>query len=338
MESINPETIQPQPTENAVSVFGASNDVNDFPVLKAFQQYIDAEQAKARKRMLGLSVFFVILLSLVVITFTIVIMNVSQRNQDLSDRLLDIALRERSAQPVVNVQPQAPVVQQPSPETYMKPFMEKLESLTKAVAEQKQQAPAPIVVAPQVAPQQPVELAETKRLKEELKNLQKQIDEEKAKREAEKKEEERLRKVEEHRRRLYPEYYSRQEASQQQPANFVRPITTMPTPPPQVQAPQTPVVQPTTYVRPITTLPAANQQAPAPSQTFVRPITTLPAAQASNNSSQVQIKDKELQDLVKNAKPKNPQEKTAPSSSTLPQSQKSETLKVGDGVEMILPL
>jgi hypothetical protein len=332
MEPLNPESIQPNASDNAVSVFGASNDVNDFPVLKAFQQYIDAEQAKARKRMLGLSVFFVILLSLVVITFTIVIMNVSQRNQDLSDRLLDIALRERTSQPVVNVQPQAPVVQQPSPESYMKPFMEKLESLTKAVAEQKQQqVPAPIVVAPQVAPQQPIESAETKRLKDELKNLQRQIDEEKAKREAEKKEEERLRKVEEHRRRLYPEYYSRQDSAQQQ--SYVRPITSLPAQ--QVTQPPSPAtgVQPT-YVSPITTLPAAKPQESATTQGFVRPITSLPSMQTS------QIKDKELQDLVKNAKPKNTNEKTvAPKTPTVEQvAPKSETLKIGDGVEMILPM
>jgi hypothetical protein len=53
-----------------------------------------------------------------------------------------------------------------------------------------------------------------------------------------------------------------------------------------------------------------------------------------------QIKDKELQDLVKNAKPKNTNEKTvAPKTPTVEQvAPKSETLKIGDGVEMILPM
>ena len=36
---------------NAVSVYGQTDGLDDFPVLKAFQQYIDSEQAKARKRM-----------------------------------------------------------------------------------------------------------------------------------------------------------------------------------------------------------------------------------------------------------------------------------------------
>ena len=31
--------------------------MDDFPVLKAFQQYIDAEQAKARKRMAIMGIF-----------------------------------------------------------------------------------------------------------------------------------------------------------------------------------------------------------------------------------------------------------------------------------------
>ena len=131
---MNPEITEPEaatPAANAVSIFGQGGSPNDFPVLKAFQEYIDAEQAKARKRMLGLSVFFIVLLVVIVITFTLVVMSVINRNQSLSDRLLDIALREKSpAQPVVNVQSPAPapvvqpVVHQPSQEESLKPVME----------------------------------------------------------------------------------------------------------------------------------------------------------------------------------------------------------------------
>ena len=63
---MNPEITEPEaatPAANAVSIFGQGGSPNDFPVLKAFQEYIDAEQAKARKRMLGLSVFFIVCLS-----------------------------------------------------------------------------------------------------------------------------------------------------------------------------------------------------------------------------------------------------------------------------------
>ena len=81
--------------DNTLSILPSDGASNEFPVLKAFQQYIDAEQAKARKRMLGLSVFFIILLVVVVVTFVLVLTTVVNRNQALSDRLLDYALKER---------------------------------------------------------------------------------------------------------------------------------------------------------------------------------------------------------------------------------------------------
>ena len=71
---MNPEVTEPEEasqTTNAVSLFGQGGGPNDFPVLKAFQEYIDAEQAKARKRMLGLCVFFILLLVVIVVTFTV---------------------------------------------------------------------------------------------------------------------------------------------------------------------------------------------------------------------------------------------------------------------------
>ena len=48
--------------DNPLSIVPSEETTTEFPVLKAFQEYIDAEQAKARKRMLGLSVFFILLL------------------------------------------------------------------------------------------------------------------------------------------------------------------------------------------------------------------------------------------------------------------------------------
>ena len=81
----------------AVSIFGQAQGINDFPVLKAFQEYIDAEQAKARKRMLGLSIFFLVLLAIVVVTFTLIVISVIDRNQSLSDRLLEFAMRKLGA-------------------------------------------------------------------------------------------------------------------------------------------------------------------------------------------------------------------------------------------------
>ena len=63
---------------NAVSVYGRNADaLDDFPVLKAFQQYIDAEQAKAHKRLMSVCVFFTILILTVIGVFMFIIMNIS---------------------------------------------------------------------------------------------------------------------------------------------------------------------------------------------------------------------------------------------------------------------
>lgn len=223
MESdINPTEDAPH-AANAVSIFGSAGNTNDFPVLKAFQEYIDAEQAKARKRMLGLSIFFILLLVVVVVTFTLVMTSVINRNQALSDRLLDIALREKTqAQPVVNVQPPAPqpvvqpVIQQPSQADVLKPVLEKFDKLAEAMVKAQQQqhvpvaAPAPVVVttaaAPSPATQPSAESTEIARLREELRR---EIEARKEQ-EAKAKEEKRKAEIEAHRRRLYPEYYARQ--------------------------------------------------------------------------------------------------------------------------------
>lgn len=229
-----PHIQQPQTDATALSVFGqASGAGNDFPVLKAFQEYLEAEQAKSRKRMLNLSIFFVVLLVVVVVTFSIIMAAVinrdqqnmsaiATRNQELSDKLLDIALRDRTppAQPsVVNVQPAPQPVPQPQPsqESLLKPLLEKIENLSSAVAAARQQPiqPAPVVVtAAAPVPQVPVESAETIRLREELKREREAIEAVKAEREKLKAEQEKLRreKIEQHRRRLYPDYYAREDA------------------------------------------------------------------------------------------------------------------------------
>ncbi len=219
---INDSQEAPQPA-NAVSIFGSTGNSNDFPVLKAFQEYIDAEQVKARKRMLGLSVFFILLLVVVVVTFTLVMTSVINRNQTLSDRLLDIALREKpsSAQPVVNVQqpvPQPvvqPLVQPMSQAEALKPVLEKFDKLAETLAKNQvplpMAAPAPVVVttaAPSPVVQQPsAESQEVTRLREELRREKEARESERKKAEEDKRQAEK----EAFLRRQYPDYYARQD-------------------------------------------------------------------------------------------------------------------------------
>lgn len=211
----------------AVSVFDQANAMNDFPVLKAFQEYIDAEQARSRKRMLWLSIFFIVLLVVVVVTFSMFMATVinrdqlnlsmiATRNQELSDKLLDIALRERvpTAQPVVNVQQPVPMVQQHSSDqtALLKPMLDRLEQLAAKFGQPRDQQQSTSAVAAQSA--QARESAETRRLRQDQDEIRRQREAVAAERKKLKEEQERLHQeqVERHRRRLYPEYYAQEDA------------------------------------------------------------------------------------------------------------------------------
>ena len=188
--------------ENSLSILPAEGTTNEFPVLKAFQEYIDAEQAKARKRMLGLSVFFIVLLVVVVVTFVLVLTTVVNRNQALSDRLLDYALKERERAPQVQapVQPQPPApvaAPQPSFQELLKPLLERLE---------RQQAEMKASYEKQRAAEVKAEALEAAR-NEELRKAREDLEKE---RERTKRENDRQAEIERHLRRLYPDYYQRQ--------------------------------------------------------------------------------------------------------------------------------
>ena len=203
----------------ALRLFEQANGMNDFPVLKAFQEYIEAEQARARKRTIGLTVFFVVLLVVVVVAFSVIMAAVinrdqqslsaiATRNQELSDKLLDIALRERAptAQPVVNVQQPAPHPAAEATGAALKPVLDRLET----IAANLKPAPAAPVAKPAPAPTSP-EIDAAQRQQDELRRQREAVAAERARLKAE---QEKLRqeRVEEHRRRLYPEYYAQQDA------------------------------------------------------------------------------------------------------------------------------
>lgn len=184
-----------------------SEGSNDFPVLKAFQEYIDAEQAKARKRMLGLSVFFIILLVVVVVTFVLILTTVVNRNQALSDRLLDYALSERHREMAV---PQQTVIQPhvstASVQDMIKPIIERLEreqaSMKTAYEQQQKEAKA-------------IADARDRERVAELEKARKELQKERARA---KKEADAQAAKERHLRRLYPEYYGQRDEVYPSPA------------------------------------------------------------------------------------------------------------------------
>lgn len=204
----------------AVSLYGGQDGLDDFPVLKAFQQYVDAEQAKARKRMIQLCIFFAVLMSVVIGIFVTLIIGITNRNQALNDRLVEQALKDR--QPVVMPQPAAPS----AGEEALRAMADSMSNMQKQLIEQQsrlaeqqlklaEQAvknaaaaaapqPAPPAVHPASNPN--AEQAAAKAVEEKLKSAREKL---KAEREAIAKERESLRmqEIELQRRRLYPELY-----------------------------------------------------------------------------------------------------------------------------------
>ena len=137
MNDKSPIDMEPEVNSNAVSIYGQGDAMDDFPVLKAFQQYIDAEQAKARKRLISLGIFFGIMMGAVIAVFLVLLFNINERNQTLNDRLVEFAMKERQQQAAVVVQP--PVQQD---NTALLSLTSKLEELQKKLNESEKKAEA----------------------------------------------------------------------------------------------------------------------------------------------------------------------------------------------------
>lgn len=201
--------IDPDLNQNAVRLYGEDDNVmEDFPVLKAFQQYIDAEQAKARKRLLSLGIFFGILMGAIIAVFVVLLMEISKRNQVLNDRLVEFAMKDRerqAQQPPVVVQP--PVQQDGSAilalttklDEMQKKLLESQESLVKAERERAAAAAAAEAAAkPKVPSPEEQEIARLKAL----------LQAERDKNDAEK-EKKKAAELENYRRTHYPELYEK---------------------------------------------------------------------------------------------------------------------------------
>lgn len=61
---------------NAVSIYKSNDALDNFPVLKAFQQYVDAEHTKAQKRLMSVCAFFSMLIVVIIGVFLFVVMNI----------------------------------------------------------------------------------------------------------------------------------------------------------------------------------------------------------------------------------------------------------------------
>ena len=196
-----PGVDSPIPPQNAVSVY-SQDAMDDFPVLKAFQQYIDAEQAKARKRILSLGIFFGILTGAIIAVFVILLLNMSVRNQQLNDRILEFVMKDRDRQPVV-VQP-AP---QPDASSLVASLVAKLDAMQSKIAEEQAKKVEESLKRAQEAPPAAAPGRKTPSSEQlEIERLRAQLAAEREKAAVEK-ERRRQEELEAYRRKHYPELY-----------------------------------------------------------------------------------------------------------------------------------
>lgn len=222
--------VEPGIPSNAVSVYGQADAMDDFPVLKAFQQYVDAEQAKAQKRMTTLCVFFAIILSIVVGVFVALILSISNAKNDANDKMIQYMLQERERQHAVAAQGG---VANPQNDAAFKALTDTVTALQKQLADQQlkmieekqraaeeavkraAEAAAAQVKARQPEPPSPDQLAMEKKNKVDAEKIAKAAALLQKQKDDIAKEKERLRQqeIELQRRRLYPEYYQKQDAA-----------------------------------------------------------------------------------------------------------------------------
>ena len=222
-ESVHSETPEYLPP-HAVSVYGNGDALDDFPVLKAFQQYIDAEHAKSRKRLLAMAVFFGTFTLVVVAIFVVLLINVSNRNQQLNDRLVEFAMKERLATPAATSAPV--VVQPPQDSATLLALTSKLDEMNKKISEAQAradkavaEADAKVKAAAEAVQAEKAKAASAEEL--EIQKLKAQLAEEK-KKAAEEKARQREAELEAYRRKHYPELYEKPAAK---PAENAAPVS-----------------------------------------------------------------------------------------------------------------
>ena len=222
-ESVHAETPEYIPP-HAVSVYGNGDALDDFPVLKAFQQYIDAEHAKSRKRLLAMGIFFGTFILIVVAIFVVLLFNANIRNQQLNDRLVEFAMKERAAAPAATSAPV--VVQPPQDSATILALTSKLDEMNQKIAEAQAradkavaEADAKVKAAAEAVQAEKAKAASAEEL--EIQKLKVQLAEEK-KKAAEEKARQREAELEAYRRKHYPELYEKPVVK---PAETAKPVS-----------------------------------------------------------------------------------------------------------------
>ncbi|MBO7683960.1 MAG: hypothetical protein J6T51_04465 [Kiritimatiellae bacterium] len=191
------------PPNSAVSIY-QQDGIEDFPVLKAFQQYIDAEQAKARKRLVTMGIFFALLTGAVIAIFVVMLVVLSQRNQLLNDRLVEFAMSDRNRPQNAPVVVQSPP--QPADTGAIQALAAKLDEMQRNLAEREKKAEEAAKAAKAAAEAEAAKPKGPTPEQKEIARLKSLLDAEKKKSAAEQ-ERRRQEELEAYRRKHYPELY-----------------------------------------------------------------------------------------------------------------------------------
>lgn len=221
MDELNPDN--PQMPDTALSVYGQGQEaLDDFPVLKAFQQYIDAEQDKARKRMVSLCIFFGVLMFVVITFFVAILFYTSTKKNELYDRLIECAMQDRARQSAGA----ASAVQPAQDSAAIQSLTAKLDEMQKRLMVEQEMAKKAAAEAAEKAARAAQPTAEEM----EIKRLKALLDLEKEKNSIEQKRR-REEELEAYRRKHYPEYYERENRTERRPAarrKYVKPEPIVP--------------------------------------------------------------------------------------------------------------
>ena len=203
------------PNPSPVALYGNQDAMDDFPVLKAFQQYVDSEQAKAHKRLMTVCAFFTILIFFIIGVFIFVVMKI-RSNQNMPNPAADLQrqLMEQTSKMNEQLIEQLTAkqnVQPPSPAASVvvvgdngkdKALAGTLSAKERELAERESE------LKKRELENARRELEEReKALKEREENLKSNEEAKSARKEEDDAKRKREKEVLDHRRRLYPEYF-----------------------------------------------------------------------------------------------------------------------------------
>ena len=108
---------------NLVTMYQAQQGANSesFPVLQAFQDYIEAERKQARKRVVQLSISFAVIIGVVVVGF---LAAGAYMMQNMTNKLFEVALSEKQSAPVTPLVAAPAPVQSVAPSAQTSPALE----------------------------------------------------------------------------------------------------------------------------------------------------------------------------------------------------------------------